>query len=139
MKGKRPEKVDPMSGLTEPPPPPSDLMPAAQAEWRRAAKVLVDNGLFDGGVYGILRNYCSTLAMADLYESDIAKTGAIVPSKAGTMKAHPLIGPASKARQICARIAADIGLTAATRSRKGMPRPKEPSPEDLGAPAGLDL
>lgn len=118
-------------------PMPAHVPPEANAEWQRVVRDLRERGLLEPAMLSTIASYCIATWQIAEYVAAIRQDGAFVRTKTGEPKPHPALGLLNKAQELVARLAAELALTPAARSRKGL-RGEEREPEE-GLPAGLDL
>jgi P27 family predicted phage terminase small subunit len=88
----------------------------AAAEWQRVAGALA--GTVSEAGRGVLILYCATWAQWQRLEADVhALKAPVVKTPTGTLKVHPLIGLARATGLLVLKVAGELGLTPASRSR----------------------
>ena len=138
MRGVKPQLRAIEGGLSKVPAAPARLAPKAREEWRRAARELVDQKLLAKGDLQALEHYAIAAGMVKQLQEIAAKSPPIIVNeKSGAVKQHPAHVMLAKHLTIALRFAAELGLTPASRHRKGMK--SSAAQEDNGAPPGLDL
>ncbi len=136
MRGVRPELRALDGGLASSAPVPAHIPKTAVAEWNRVTSDLKERGLLVSACLGTVASYViATWQVAECVKA-IEADGAFVKTKLGEPKPHPAHGLMNKANELVARLAAELGLTPSSRSRKGL-QGKEC--KDASAPSGLDL
>lgn len=139
MRGRRPELKAIKGGLAGRAPAPAHVPKEAHAEWNRVVSDLATRKLLTPAALGAVASYAiATWTVAECVKA-IQQDGAFVRTKLGEPKPHPAHGIMSKAQEIIARLAGELGLTPASRSRKGLSGPNEGGEANDGAPSGLDL
>ena len=104
--------------LLEVPKPPAGLDPAAAAEWKRLAPLLVEVGTLTAADLRALQLLAETLASAAHLAETVKREGYTVPGAAGGVKSHPCLVALAQARAQAARLLGDFGLT--PRGRGGV-------------------
>lgn len=118
MKGRKPGSI--VSGshaLTRVPPAPAELSKDAQAEWKRAARVLVARRHLTLADLGALESLCIAIGMRDEARRTLATEGTTYVAANGLIKAHPATGILKEALSATLRHQAELGLTPVSRSR----------------------
>jgi P27 family predicted phage terminase small subunit len=137
MRGRRPELKAIDGALATGAPRPSHIPKAAHVEWDRVTADLRARKLLTPSMLGTVASYViATWQVAECVEA-LEADGSFVRTKTGEPKPHPALGMLSKASDLVARLGAELGLTPAARSRKGLRGPGEP--DDEGKPSGLDI
>lgn len=140
MRGRRPTELKAIEGgLAGAAPLPADVPKAMRGEWDRIVSDLAARKLLMPAALGTVAAYLIARWQVAECVKAIQRDGAFVRTKQGEPKPHPAHGVMNKANEIVARLAAELGLTPAARSRKGLSGPNEGGDADDGAPAGLDL
>lgn len=136
MRGRRAElKAGDSSDVSLPRLPPH-LPKSMSAEWVAVTEDLKRRGLLHASMFSILASYFTAVWTVEECRKALRK-GILVKTKNGEPKAHPAAGMLAKHQDIIARLGAELGLTPAARSRKGLQGPEAHTDED--APPGLDL
>lgn len=110
----------PMKPTRRPPPlptrPPTDLEPAAAAEWKRLARELVKREspatILD---VDALATYCRTLIRWRTAEAQVAALGLVVKNELGHATQNPYLSVAVTAARELGRLGKSLGLTPAAR------------------------
>ena len=137
MRGRRAELKAIKGGLADVPPP-TEHVPADMAdEWTTVAADLQLRGLLTASMIGVLESYILARWMAREAAAALAAHGMLVKSAHGVPKPNPAAGIMNKAQDTVARLAAEMGLTPASRSRKSLQKHERDDADE--APAGLDL
>lgn len=140
MRGRRPTELKAIEGgLSGQAPLPADVPKAMRPEWDRIVSDLASRKLLTAAALGSVAAYLIARWQVSECVKAIQADGAFVRTKGGEPKPHPAHGVMNKANEIVARLAAELGLTPAARSRRGLAGPAEGGNADDGAPAGLDL
>lgn len=138
MRGRRPTTLKAIEGgLSGAAPLPPDVPKSARAEWDRVVSDLASRRLLNPATLGTVAAYCIARWQVGECVKAIQSDGAFVKTKGGEPKPHPALGVMNKANETVARLAAELGLTPAARSRKGLGTPDQGGEADDGAPAGL--
>ncbi len=138
MRGRRPE-LKAIEGSAPPLAPRPDYIPKSMhREWDRVVSDLQARKLFQPSMLGLIASYVNGQFQAAECIKAIQQDGAFVRTKTGEPKPHPAHGLLNKAQELIARLGAELGLSPAARSRKGLQGPSG-GEQDEGAPAGLDL
>jgi P27 family predicted phage terminase small subunit len=139
MRGRRTSTLRAVEGgLASIAPLPPDVPKEAQAEWNRVCSDLASRKLLTPVTLGAVASYCIARWQVSQCVAAIQRDGAFVRTKLGEPKPHPALGIMNKAQDMVARLAAELGLTPAARSRKALSGAVEGQDDD-GAPSGLDL
>ena len=137
MRGRRPELKAVDGGLAASAPAPSHIPKAVMAEWNRVTSDLAARALLTPAALGAVASYClASFTIMQCIEA-IERDGAFVRTAEGEPKSHPAMAVMAKSHDLIARLAGELGLTPASRSRKGL-QGKGGTPDD-GAPPGMDL
>lgn len=123
-------------GLSGIPPLPSTVHSSMAEEWDVIAADLRDRKLLAKPMLGVLETYVVALWMARLSAEDIATNGLTVQTAHKDKKANPATAVLKAAQVSVARLAAELGITPASRSRAGMGGDKPATPDT--DPLGLD-
>lgn len=140
MRGRRTANLKAIDGgLSGKAVPPAHVPKAAQAEWNRVVSDLAGRKLLTPATLGAVASYAiATWTVSECVKA-IQRDGAFILTKGNQPKPHPALGIMNKQQEMIARLAGDLGLTPAARSRKGLSAPSEGGDADDGAPSGLDL
>ncbi len=137
MRGRRPDLKPIHGGLANVAPAPAHIPKSVIPEWNRIVSDLAARKLLTTTSLSVVASYViATWQVAECVKA-IEADGAFARTKTGEPKPHPAHGVMGKANELIARLGAELGLTPAARSRKGLQMPEEDANE--GAPAGLDL
>lgn len=107
-------------------------------EWTVVAADLQRRGLLTASMVGVLETYVIARWTVRQAQAAVAEHGLLVKGAYGAPKHNPAAGMLSKAQETVARLAAEMGLTPASRSRKSLQPYERESDADEG-PSGLDL
>ena len=107
------------------PHPPRHLCQEARVEWKRVAKLLHVIGVLTTLDRAVFAVYCQAYARWVRAEVALEKMAAKEPStqallmktKSGNLIQNPLVGTANKAMDVLVKAAAELGMTASSRSR----------------------
>lgn len=104
-----------------------DHIPAEMAdEWRKVVYDLTGRKLLVGSMLGSVDAYILALWNARLAQKEIDKHGLLVASgKDGVVKQNPAVSLLGKANEAVLRLATELGLTPASRSKAAFQPPKE--------------
>ncbi|MBN9470665.1 MAG: phage terminase small subunit P27 family [Bosea sp.] len=140
MRGRRPTELKAIEGgLSGRAPLPADVPKVMRSEWDRIVSDLASRKLLTPATLGTVAAYLIARWQVAECVKAIQQDGAFVKTKGGEPKPHPAHGVMNKAQEIVARLAAELGLTPAARSRRGLSGPAEGGEANDGAPAGLGL
>jgi P27 family predicted phage terminase small subunit len=89
-------------------------------EWRRVIADLKERRLFKDSMLGVVRSYVMAQWTAAQAEKSIAEQGVMVTGAGGAMKPNPATGLLRSSRDMISRLAAELGLTPTSRSRKSL-------------------
>jgi len=107
------------------PEPPASLTAAAKAEWARLSQELFDAGLLTNVDRDALATYCEFWAdWVDARSHIDVPGGKVFITEKGYQQQSPWVGMANKAAANMLRIAAEFGLTPASRARLAVAPPK---------------
>ena len=133
MRGRKPELRAIEGGLSRLPPAPSWLPTEGKAEWRRVVPGLRDRKVVTKQDLGILESYCLAVGTVRRMQTTIAAEGDMVTNDKGDTKRHPAFQTMFQALTESRRLAAELGLTPASRNKAAA---TEGNDDDL---ADLDL
>ncbi|MBX4894916.1 phage terminase small subunit P27 family [Rhizobium bangladeshense] len=103
--------------LSTAPNPPSWLPAHAKAEWRRVIPQLVADRKIAAHELGTVEAYCLAVANMRQAEAIVSKDGPTYVSPAGELKRHPATTLVKEAVEASRRLAAELGLTPASRTK----------------------
>ncbi|MDI5926462.1 phage terminase small subunit P27 family [Rhizobium ruizarguesonis] len=103
--------------LSAAPPAPKWLPPHAKAEWRRVVPQLVIDRKIAAHELGTVEAYCLAVANMRTAEAIVAKDGPTYVSPTGELKRHPATTLVKEAVEASRRLAAELGLTPASRTK----------------------
>lgn len=118
--GKRAIPNAPVASASPPSPPP-DLSPEAKKVWRREARGLISLGVVGLPDRTLFAHMCELIVDYDRYRSAMASEPDIVSCANGSIAPHPYIHLMHKAREHIMKLAAEFGMTPASRVRLAVP------------------
>ena len=133
MRGRKPELKAIDGGLARLPPAPSWLPSEAKAEWRRVTPGLRARKTLTREDLPMLEAYCLAAGTVRRMQTTIATEGDHITNEKGDMKRHPAFQTMFQALTESRRLAAELGLTPASRNKA---TPTGNDDDDL---SGLDL
>ncbi len=133
MRGRKPEVKAAEGGLSRMPPAAAWLPPEAKSEWRRVLPGLCARRVLTREDLASLEAYCLSVGLVRKSQATIAAEGDFVSGPKGDRKRHPAHQTLFQALTESRRLAAELGLTPASR---GKAAPTEDGADDL---ADLDL
>jgi hypothetical protein len=98
--------------------PPRQLGPHGTAFWQR---VQAEYAISDVGGVEILMQGCSALDRAEGSAEIVAREGAVIHTRSGTIKSHPAVRDELMARQIVIRAIQRLGIDVAPLKSPGRP------------------
>jgi P27 family predicted phage terminase small subunit len=116
MRGRKPELKAIDGGLSRLPPAPSWLPGEAKVEWRRVVSALKGRRTMTKADLPMLESYCLAAGMVRRAQAAIAEQGDTVTTKNGTRR-HPAFQTLFQALTESRRLAAELGLTPASRKK----------------------
>lgn len=125
--------VDALSAL---PRVPTGLSVYQKAQWKVAGADLVKRRLLVPVVLPLLENYVIALSLVRECQKALKKHGLLLKTTGGLVKVNPASTQMAKYQDICARLAAELGLSPAARSKKDF---QKGGYANDGAPPGLDI
>lgn len=120
--------------LSKAPPAPSWLPTHAKAEWRRVLPQLVTDRKIAAHELGAVEAYCLAVSGMREAEAVVRAQGAIFLSQTGEPKRHPATTLLKESLEAARRLASELGLTPASRSKN-----KGGAPGDGDNEFGVDL
>lgn len=105
---------------------PVDLLPAAEAEWKRVVPGLIKLGLATKFDQVALADYCTCVARLEQCEKALSEHGLLVQGERGLVK-NPAAQMAREYRVSIMKWCAEFGLTPSARGRMSLPEPKNPN------------
>lgn len=120
MRGRKGNPQAPLSeALKDPPAAPDWLTEEARAEWDRVAPVLVSRQALTMDNLATLEGYCLAIGTVRRSQKAIATDGETVRTPSGIVRRHPAYQTLFQAQTEARRLAAELGLTPASRSKTG--------------------
>ena len=116
MRGRKPDLRAIDGGLSDVPPPPTWLPSPARQEWLRVLPDLVKRHVLAEADLATVENYCLAIGIVRQCQERIAADGMLVETNTGP-KRHPAAQTLFNAMTEARRLAAEIGLTPASRSK----------------------
>lgn len=132
MRGAKPKLEAIAGGLSRLPPAPAWLPNEAKAEWRRVVPGLRERKTITRNDLQVLESYCLACGLVRSSQKIIAAEGDMVVTTRGEKKRHPAHQTLFQALTESRRLAAELGLTPASRN-------KAPIAEDDDDLSDLDL
>lgn len=132
MRGAKPNLKAIDGGLSAFPKAPNWLPTEAKSEWRRVIPGLSARRTVTREDLSVLESYCLAVGLVRSAHATLAKEGETLPTKAGGEKRHPAYQTLFQAMTESRRLAAELGLTPASRN-------KAPVTEDADDLSALDL
>lgn len=133
MRGRKPELTAIEGGLSRLPSSPSWLPAEARAEWRRVVPALKERRTITRADLPMLESYCLAAGTVRRAQATISSEGDYITGAKGDRRRHPAFQTLFQALTESRRLAAELGLTPASRSKAA---PTEAGDDDL---ADLDL
>jgi P27 family predicted phage terminase small subunit len=124
-------------GLDEVPPAPISLPVDMHDEWHAIVSDLRDRQLLHASMIGSIEMYLLALLAIRQCQRAIDEHGMIVNGAEGAMKPNPASSMMWRSQAVATRLAAELGLTPAARSRAALAKPEKD--EDDGQFSLLDL
>ncbi len=112
---------------------PVDLVP----EWDAIGRDMVERKILTTPSLGLLESYLVARWTVRQCQQAIVEHGLLVSTAHGMRKPNPASGLLSKALEAVARLAAELGISPAARSKQGFGSGEKP--KNKGAPDGLDI
>lgn len=126
-------KITALDGaLATVPSPPKWLPPLAKAEWRRVVPQLVADRKIAGHELGTVEAYCLAVATMRQAEAVIAVEGLTFESSDGSPKRRPETTILKENLEAARRLAAELGLTPASRAKNKGGAPGNDDDDALG-------
>lgn len=105
------------------PVPPDGIPVEFHSEWSAIVRDLKERRLLTDSMLGVVRSYIGAQVTAAQAEKAISEQGVFVPGAGGALKPNPATGLLRSSRDTIARLAAELGLTPTSRSRKSLQAP----------------
>jgi P27 family predicted phage terminase small subunit len=119
MRGNKPKLQAIEGGLLKAPEPPEWLHEEGKAEWRRVIPDLVGRQVIKSADLASLENYCFAIGTIKRCQKQIATDGETVKARDGGFKRHPAFQTINQMMTESRRLAAELGLTPASRHKAG--------------------
>lgn len=117
MRGAKPKLEAIEGGLSRLPPAPAWLPQEAKAEWRRVVPGLRERRTITKADLSVLEAYCLSAGLVRSSQKLIAAEGEMVTTTRGEKKRHPAHQTLFQALTESRRLAAELGLTPASRNK----------------------
>lgn len=117
MRGRKPNLTAIEGGLSRLPPAPSWLPQEAKTEWRRVVPALRDRRTITKADLPMLEAYCLAAGTVRRAQGIIASEGDIIETDRGDKRRHPAFQTMFQALTESRRLAAELGLTPASRNK----------------------
>ena len=117
MRGRKPELKAIEGGLSRLPSAPSWLPAEGKAEWRRVVPGLRQRKTLTREDLPMLEAYCLAAGTVRRMQTTIAAEGDTIETSRGETKRHPAFQTLFQALTECRRLAAELGLTPASRNK----------------------
>ena len=117
MRGRKAAIVALDGALSKAPTPPSWLPAHAKAEWRRVLPQLVADRKIAAHELGTVESYCLAVAGMRAAQAAIAEHGTTYKSPTGELKRRPETMLLKENLEAARRLAAELGLTPASRGK----------------------
>lgn len=124
MRGVKPKLTAIEGGLSRMPPVPSRLDRYGKDEFRKAARELIDAGILAKSDLTVLELYAVTMAQVRKLQPIANKEPAVVRTASGSVKTNPVHTQLNRYITNAKNLAAELGLTPASRHRKGIKKPE---------------
>lgn len=132
MRGRKAEVRALDGALAKAPPPPKWLPEHGKAEWRRVVPQLVADRKIATHELGTVESYCLAVANMRQAEAIIAQDGPTYISPNGELKRHPATMLVKEAVEASRRLAAELGLTPASRGKNSGGSPGDGTADEFG-------
>lgn len=131
MKGRKQNVGVTDGAIKRVPPPPKDLSEIAKKVWRAELPALVHAEKVAAHELPLFKSYCSATARIDEAQALIKLHGLLITSPQGELKRNPATTIQKEAIALQARLAAEFGITPASRGKN------EGFTNDEDAPPGV--
>jgi P27 family predicted phage terminase small subunit len=131
-RGRKPTVAALDGALSVAPPPPAWLPAFAKAEWRRVLPQLVTDRKIAAHELGTVEAYCLAVAGIRQAQKVIARDGLTYVSPTGETKRRPETTILKESIEASRRLAAELGLTPASRSKNKGGAPGNDESDALG-------
>jgi len=136
MRGRKPNLHAIEGGLSKVPRPPAWLPDEAKDEWKRILPSLIKRKVLTDTDMGTVEAYCLAAGTVRRSQATIAREGDTVETNTGT-KRHPAFQTMFQALTEQRRLAAELGLTPASRMKAGKPPEGEEGYDDPYSDLGI--
>jgi P27 family predicted phage terminase small subunit len=136
MRGRKPNLVAIEGGLSKVPRPPSWLPPEARDEWKRVLPSLIERRVLTTTDMGSVETYCLAAGTVRRCQETLAAEGDTIETNTGR-KRHPAFQTLFQAMTEMRRLAAELGLTPASRMKAGKPPEGEEGYDDPYSDLGI--
>lgn len=99
---------------------PNHIPSAMRTEWLAVVADLRDRKMLTDAVLGTVDAYVLAISNARKAQEAIVKHGVLIDAGKGILKQNPAVSLLGKSQSTIMRLAAELGLTPASRSRKKM-------------------
>jgi P27 family predicted phage terminase small subunit len=124
MRGRRPELRAIEGGLLKAPPLPRTLAASMADDWNVVVADLQGRGILTTSMLAVVETYVGAIWVARECRTAIADKGLFAQAKDGQPKPNPALAMLKAAQETVSRLAAELGLTPLSRSRKALqPQP----------------
>lgn len=138
MRGRKPDlKVIEGGQLEGNAPAPGYFSPTMVAEWDALIEDLTERKLLTDTMLGSVEMYVTAMANVRKAQAAIESHGVLVTGAEGAMKPNPASGLLWRSQAIVTRLAGELGLTPAARSKTAFQPPKEEEDDDLFSRMGI--
>lgn len=121
MRGVKPHTLQVINGgIVDAVEAPKGLPKDCIADWNTVTSDLTGRKLLTEASLAMVESYCRALWLIRLASKEIEEHGLFVKNGSGTPKSNPAVTAMQKAQLESTRLATELGLTPASRSRKGM-------------------
>lgn len=108
---------------------PSDLGPAARAEWERVVPMLWNRRVIEDLDVNVLRAYCQTAALVWECDRQLVNEGLVTLSSRGVPTQNPIVRTRTQLIETMRKLSIELGLTPLARGRvQPMPEPDVDDP-----------
>lgn len=132
MKGRKQNVSATDAAIKRVPPPPKDLSPLAKRVWNTELAPLVAAEKIAAHELPLFKSYCSATARIDEAQALIDLHGLLVTSPTGELKRNPATTIQKEAIALQARLAAEFGITPASRGKNEGFSNEEDAPPGVG-------
>jgi P27 family predicted phage terminase small subunit len=134
MRGRKPELKVVEGGMANTPAAPRWMPEEAKAEWRRIMPKLIERRILTRTDLASVENYCVAIGQVRQCQATLAKEGNFVESESGAPRPHPAVRMMHSAMTQGRQLAAEIGLTPASRNK-----PQVNDAKDDDGWSGMDI